>query len=270
MQVFTLKNGKEIPVLGLGTWKLNCDALEESLRNAAEQKIHHFDCAFIYQNQKQIGTLIEESGIAREKLFITSKLWRTSHHKNDAKEECNYTLRELRLSYLDLYLIHWPNRNVDLKETLEALKELQEDGKIHSIGVSNFTVSHLEEALRTEAEIVNNQVEFHPFFWDESLYRFAQKEKIVLTAHSPFGGGKVFTDKTLRGISKKYNRSVAQVVLAWIRKKGVIAIPKSTKHDHFIDNYHSLELMLDKEDIELIDGLNTQVRIVNPYYNEFN
>ena len=164
MEKFKLKDGNEIPALGLGTWQLIGETCTRVVRKALELGYRHIDTAEIYGNQREIGTAIK--GFPREELFITSKVWTNHLRYEDVLKACEQTLEELGTDYLDLYLIHWPSEEVPLRETLGAMKELKKKGKIRSIGVSNFEIKHLEEALKVAGDLViNNQIEFHPYLY---------------------------------------------------------------------------------------------------------
>lgn len=262
-------NGKVIPCFGLGTWQLEGKACEQAVKTALQLGYSHIDTAEIYGNQKEIGKAIKD--FDRSKLFITSKVWIDNLRFADVLKACNSTLKDLQTDYLDLYLIHWPNKKIKLKETFSALKYLIDEGKVKSAGVSNFTIKHIEDALTvSEIPIVCNQVEFHPYLYQMELLDFCKSKKIVLTAYSPLGRKKVLEDKTIVEISKKYGKTPAQICLNWVLQKGIVAIPKASGKQHLLENLGALSFELKKEDIQKIDSIKKTERLVNPWFGEFN
>lgn len=264
-----MKSGHEIPSLGLGTWQLTGRTCIDAVRKAIQLGYNHIDTAEIYGNQKEIGKAIE--GFDRKKLFITSKVWRNNLGYEDTIESAERTLKELGASYLDLLLIHWPNINIPIKETMEALKQVVEEGKAKSIGVSNFTIRHLNEALNAaEIPISVNQVEFHPYLYQSELLEFCKKNSIVLAAYSPLGQGHVIKDKTIQEIATKNGKTPAQVCIRWALQKGAVAIPKASSAAHLKENLSALNWKLPDENVKKIDSLNITKRIVAPGFAGFN
>jgi diketogulonate reductase-like aldo/keto reductase len=263
----TLKNGVKMPVLGLGTWQLEGKGGVEAVQLALRLGYTHIDTAEIYGNQREIGIAIK--GHDRKRLFITSKVWYTHLRKRDVLAACTQTLKELGTTYLDLYLIHWPNSAVPLQETFEALKELHDDGKVRAVGVSNFTVKHLEEAMKaSKVDICVNQVEFHPLLYQKELLAFCDKNHVRLTAYSPLGRGAVFKEATIKEIAAKHGKSPSQVALRWLYEKGVIAIPKGSSEQHLKENMAIFDFELTKEETKRLDSLSRR-RIINPPFAEF-
>lgn len=254
----------EIPKIGFGTYKLLGEACSNAVRKALFWDYEHIDTAEIYGNQKAVAEAIKE--LPREKIWITSKVWYDNLKYEDVKKSCEETLKELNTSYLDLFLIHFPNKNIRISETFRALNELKTTGKIRNIGVSNFTIKHLREA-KVYGTIFTNQVEFHPYLYQKELLEFCKENNIILTAHTPLARGKVFQDQTLIDIGNKYNKNPGQVALRWLLDKGIIVIPKSSKDNHIKDN-HDLNFELSEDDTKIIDNL-PQKRIVNPDFGEF-
>jgi diketogulonate reductase-like aldo/keto reductase len=262
--VFKLKSNYSIPTIGLGTWQLLGRKCEEVVEKALEIGYRHIDTAEIYENQTEIGRAIQ--AFPRSELFITSKVWKTNLRFKDVLRACESTLKELKTSYLDLYLIHWPNPAVPVEETLRAMKILHEEGKVRSIGVSNFDLSLLKEALEVEEVLICiNQVEFHPYLYQKELLEFCRKHDIVLVAYSPLARGRIIKDKTIRELAKKYGKSPAQISLRWILQKGAIPIPKASSEEHLRENMDIFNWKLSKKDEEKIDSIGIEKRIVDPF-----
>lgn len=255
MEYFEFKDNNKIPALGLGTWNLIEKDGQRAVTKALQIGYRHFDTAEAYGNHQVIGEAIRQSTIKREDIFITSKVPARNLFKDSVIESCKRALDELKTDYLDLFLIHWPNPSIPIEETLSAFDELKGEKLIRSIGVSNFGIEELKEALKTKVEIVNNQIELHPSLNQKELKNFCDEEKVIITAYSPFAQGADLNLKEINEISKKYNRPASQVIINWIIQKGMIAIPKSGSEKHLRENYEALEWKLTKEDIDLIDKI---------------
>lgn len=268
MQSIKLPNG-EIPILGLGTWQLQGRKCKEAVLDAIKLGYRHIDTAWVYDNQEEIGQAIKESKVAREKIFITSKVWRDNLHYLDVLEQCQETLEQLQLEYLDLYLIHWPDAHIPMRETFKALHELQQQGKIRNIGVSNFTIQHLEEAKKHSRKIAVNQVEYHPYLNQQELLEYCHKQKIKVTAYSPLGRGKILHDKTLTTIAHAHQKSSAQVCLRWLLQKGMVVIPKASSEHHLKTNMEIFDFSLTEKETQLINTIAANERLVNPGFAEF-
>lgn len=271
MRIFQLDNNINIPALGFGTWDLNGQEAMEAVSYALEIGYRHIDTADTYNNHKEIGMVIQKSGIPREEVFITTKVWRDDLGKNALKDAAHRFLDELQVDYLDLLLIHWPNSNFPIKETMQAMRALKEGGIIKAIGVSNFTIKLLEEALlKGKAEIVNNQVEYHPSFKQPVLRKWCEKNDVLLTAYSPLGQGKDMQLPIIREVAKKHGRPSEQVVLNWIMSQGMVAIPKSANKEHIKSNFESTQWPLVDEDVEKISKQAEQRgRLLHPPFAEF-
>src|SRR5260221_2711941 len=190
MKEFKLSTKTSIPALGLGTWLLTGRDCIDGVEAALEIGYRHIDTADMYGNHYEVRKGIEQSGIKREEIFITSKVWRDNLHYNDLIETCKRNLEELNIAYLDLYLMHWPNRKIPLKETFDAFEFLKAEGLIKACGVSNCNIHHLSDIMKNGYTIVNNQVEFHPALNQKELKEFCDKNNIVITAYSPLGHGR--------------------------------------------------------------------------------
>lgn len=268
----TLHNGVQMPWLGLGVFKVKeGEEAVSSVKSAIEQGYRSIDTAAIYGNEEGVGQAIKESGVPREKLFITTKVWNANQGYETTVAAFEESMRKLGLHYLDLYLIHWPvPAKAKYKETWKALEYLYKAGKIRAIGVSNFQVSHLED-LMADCEVVPmvNQVEYHPRLTQNELHEFCKNNKIQLEAWSPLMQGELLEEPTLAEIGKKYGKSVAQVILRWDIQNEVVTIPKSVKPERMKENADIFDFELTTEEMALINGLNEDRR-VGPNPDEFN
>ncbi|MFJ9289042.1 glyoxal/methylglyoxal reductase [Bacillus halotolerans] len=257
-----LHNGVEMPWFGLGVFKVeNGSEATESVKAAIKNGYRSIDTAAVYKNEEGVGIGIKESGVAREELFITSKVWNEDQGYDTTLAAFEKSLERLQLDYLDLYLIHWPGKD-KYKDTWRALEKLYKDGKIRAIGVSNFQVHHLEELLK-DAEIkpMVNQVEFHPRLTQKELRDYCKKQGIQLEAWSPLMQGQLLDNEVLTQIAEKYNKSVAQVILRWDLQHEVVTIPKSIKEHRIIENADIFDFELSQEDMDKIDALNKDERV---------
>lgn len=259
----TLHNGVKMPWFGLGVFKVKEGSeVIEAVKAAIKHGYKAIDTAAIYQNEEGVGQAIKESGVPREELFITSKVWNSDHGYDSALKAYETSLNKLGLDYLDLYLIHWPGQNKTYKETWKALEKLYKDGRVRAIGVSNFHIHHLQD-LMSEAEIkpMVDQVEYHPHLAQKDLHSFCQKEGIQLEAWSPLKQGQLLIEPTIIEIAEKYQKSPAQVILRWDLQTKVVTIPKSIKEQRIIENANIFDFELSLEDMERIDGLNKDERV---------
>jgi len=263
MQNFKLNDGNHIPALGFGTYQSTEQEGIEAVNFALQNGYRLIDTAAFYHNEEAVGKGIAKSSIAREDVFVTTKLWRECLGYKSAKEEFEFSLQKLGLDYIDLYLIHWPanarNYNNWQKanaDTWHAMEELQQEGKIKSIGVSNFFQEHFE-ALYDTAKVkpAVNQIEFHPGYWQPELVHYCQQQDMVVEAWSPLARGKVFKNEYLANIAQKHNKSIAQVCLRWILQHNVVAIPKSTTNQRIIDNLNLFDFELTTDEMNGIDVL---------------
>lgn len=282
-----LNSGYRMPVLGLGTWKLRPAEAGAAVTYAlAQAGYRHVDCASIYENQAEIGAALAKlwgQAVKREQVFITSKLWNTDHRPERVERACRQTLADLRLEYLDLYLMHWgiafkPGREgiidqVSIRETWIAMEELAQKGLAKSIGVANFTTMMLADLL-TYAKIkpAVNQIELHPYNSQAELVAWCQDEGIAVTAYSPLGnpvlaakgGPQLLDDKTIKTIAAKHKKTPAQICLNWAIDRGTMAIPKSSKPERIRENIDVFNFTLTDEDRRAINALNRNYRLVNP------
>ncbi len=257
----TLHNGVKMPWVGLGVFKVKeGEEVVQSVKAAIKNGYISIDTAAIYKNEEGVGQAIEESGVPREELFITTKVWNSDQGYETTLEAFETSLNKLGLDYLDLYLIHWPGKD-KYKETWKALEKLYKDGRVRAIGVSNFLVHHLEDLISTaEIKPMVNQVEFHPHLTQKELLAYCKKEGIQLEAWSPLKQGQLLNEPVLEDLAHKYNKSVAQVILRWDLQHGVVTIPKSIKEHRIIENADLFDFELSAEDMDKIDELNQDSR----------
>lgn len=269
MKKIVLNKNASIPILGFGTWELIGHACTEAVANALSVGYRHIDTADAYGNHSEVAKGIKKSRIKREDIFLTTKVFHPNLAGENVRACCERFLDELNTDYLDLLLIHWPNRTIPISETLNVMNELKKEGKIRAIGVSNFTIHHLRDAIATGTEICNNQIELHPSFNQKELREFADSAKITLTAYSPLARGRDLNLPVILELAEKYHVTGSQVVLNWIMQKNIVAIPKSATIARTEDNFKATTWKLATEDIEKIDRLPQKNRMVNPSFNEF-
>lgn len=269
MKTLTLKGNINIPILGFGTWNLGGETCYKAVCEALSAGYRHVDTADRYYNHREVGKALSNSGIKRDQLFITSKIFYEDLRAEKVITSGKRFLDELKTDYLDLMLIHWPNKNIPIVETLEALQILKEEGLIRALGVSNFTIHHLEDAAKTGIDVALNQVELHPSFNQIELKEYCDSVGLVLTAYSPLGMGEELQNETVIKLSKKYNVSPAQVILNWITSRGIVAIPKSTNPENIKDNLNSLNWEMENEDQENMNNILQKPRLLAPAFNEF-
>jgi 2,5-diketo-D-gluconate reductase A len=263
MEKLVLNNGVEMPILGFGVFQVTDLAeCERSVLEAIDTGYRLIDTAASYMNEEAVGKAIKRSGVPREDLFITTKLWIHSNGYQETKKAFDNSLKKLGLDYLDLYLIHQPFG--DVYGEWRAMEELYKEGRIRAIGVSNFHPDRITDLI-VHNEIVPavNQVETHPFHQQIETQKFLQENKVQIESWGPFAEGKnhLFTNELLTSIGKKYNKSVAQVVLRWLTQRGVIAIPKSVRKERMVENFNSLDFQLSAEDMQAIMTLDTKASL---------
>lgn len=261
---YTLSDGVEIPVLGFGTWQMpNDENTAAIVKHAIDVGYRHIDTAAQYRNEESVGQGIKASGIAREDLFVTTKLYNGHHTYELAKQGIDDSLELLGLDYLDLYLIHWPNPLMYRDnwkeanaESWRAMEEALEAGKIRTLGISNFMPHHLEALLETaKIKPTVNQILLNPSEMQPETVAANNQHDILSEAYSPLGTGKIFEVEELDALAKKYNKTVAQVVLRWSLQHNFLPLPKTSTFDRVAENADIFDFEISKEDMKLIDSL---------------
>ncbi|NUU03987.1 2,5-didehydrogluconate reductase DkgB [Herbaspirillum robiniae] len=260
-----------IPPFGLGTFRLNDQQVINSVTTGLELGYLHIDTAQIYGNEAEVGQAIADSGVARSDLFVTTKVWTENLSRDKLIPSLKESLKKLRMEQVDLALIHWPSPNDELPvaEYMQALAEAKQQGLARLIGISNFTIGHMQQAIGAvgTAEIATNQVEIHPFLQNRKVVEFAQANGIHLTAYMPLAYGKVMQDATLLEIAGKHGVTAAQVALAWSLQQGFAVIPSSTKRANLAANLEAVKITLSEAEMQAIAKLERGERLANPEFS---
>ncbi len=256
-----LNNGIMIPRVGLGVYQSPPgQTTQRAVEYALKIGYRHIDTARIYNNESDVGTALRKSGIKREDVFITTKLWNSDHGYESALRACDQSLKRLGLKYLDLYLIHWPVPEIR-NESWQALVQLLKDGKCRSIGVSNYTIQHLTELFdKSEIGPMVNQVEFSPFLYQKQLLDYCEKNKIQLEAYSPLTQGEKLNHPKIQSIAKKHDKTPAQVLIRWSLQHNLVTIPKSVREERIRENSQVFDYNLTVEDMRILDSLDENFR----------
>lgn len=258
--------GEDVPALGLGTWKLDGKACTEAVERALEIGYRHIDTAQAYENEQEVGLALTQSAVDRDDLFLVTKVWRENLAPDQVRTSTQQSLKNLGVDYVDLLLVHWPVDEVPVGQTLQAMRKLQEEGKVRYIGVSNFPPARLEEALE-EAPLFCNQVEYHPFLSQDELLAILRRHGMLLTAYSPIARGMVAENETLQQIGEAHGKSAVQAALRWlVQQEGVAAIPKAADEDHLQSNFEIFDFELTPEEMDRISGLARGERLVIPEF----
>ncbi|KFF73348.1 glyoxal reductase [Chryseobacterium sp. P1-3] len=261
--VVTLNNGIDIPALGFGVWQMeDLQECEKAVVKAIQTGYRMIDTAAIYQNETAVGAAVKNSGVDRDELFITSKVWVQDHGYEKTKSAFQRTLNRLQMDYLDMYLIHWPYG--DFTGTWKAMEELYQEGKIKAIGVCNFTMEKLEELkLHSTVVPVINQIELHPVFQQKELQVYNRKNNIITQPWSPLGNGNanLLNNMELKRIAEKHGKTVAQVILRWHLQEGFVVIPKSVTPSRIEENFNVFDFRLTEDEMNVVRSLDTGKRL---------
>lgn len=257
-----LNSGIEIPILGLGTWRAEGKECTQAILWAFEAGYRHIDTASFYQNEEAVGKAIQDSGLDREEIFVTTKVWNDDHGYDNAIKAFDKSLKRLNLDYIDLYLIHWPVSCRRI-ETWKALEKIMNDGKARAIGVSNFMIRHFEELL-PNVDIIPaiNQIEFNPYQYQKGLHQYCSKYYIQLEAFAPIVRARKFDDPKLLELCKKYDKTPAQILLRWAIQHDIIVIPKSVQKDRIIENSLLFDFEISDVDMTMLDGFHEDYSIL--------
>ncbi|WP_281503682.1 aldo/keto reductase [Ectobacillus sp. JY-23] len=262
-----LSNGVDMPWLGLGVYKAQeGNEVKTAVRTALEVGYRAIDTAAIYENESGVGEALRESGVARNDVFLTTKLWNADQGYESTLRAFDESLRKLGTDYIDLYLVHWPVKGKYV-DTYRAMERLYRDGRVRAIGVSNFHIHHLEELLANcEIKPMVNQVELHPMLSQLELRQFCSQRDIQMEAWSPLmKGGAIFLHPLIRELAEKYGKTPAQIILRWDIQSDIVTIPKSVTPERIRENSQIFDFMISHEDMKRIDALNENKRVgTNP------
>lgn len=262
-------HGASIPALGFGTWQVKGDAARDAVAEALRIGYRHIDTAQIYENETDVGNGLKRSDVRRSDLFLTTKVWTSHYRDGDLQRSAEESLKRLGVDHVDLLLLHWPNPAVPLAETIKALNAVRSAGLARHIGVSNFPVRTLREAIDlSRAPLVTNQVEYHPFLDQSAVNNELRRHDMALTAYSPIAQGKVAHDATIKAIAAAHGKTPAQVALRWlIQQEGVVAIPRSSKAERIAENFDIFDFALDDDEMARISALRSaKGRITSPSF----
>ncbi|ELZ28502.1 aldo/keto reductase family oxidoreductase [Halogeometricum pallidum JCM 14848] len=250
----TLPSGDELPMVGIGTWDIDGDTVRDSVRAGLDAGYGHVDTAEGYRNESEIGDALADYD--REDVFLTSKVLAKNLDYESVLDSCRQSLERLGTDYLDLYLIHWPNPAISLRETLNAMATLHEEGKVKNVGVSNFSAYQLSCAQHvSDVPIAVNQIEYHPWNTQDDVVEHCRETDTVVEAAAPLGRTEVFEDETVQEIAEDYEKSPPQIILKWAVENDVVVLPKSSSPDHVRSNLDLFEWSLDEEDKERIGAI---------------
>jgi diketogulonate reductase-like aldo/keto reductase len=256
-----LNNGIEMPRFGLGTWALGGNEAYQAVLGALNIGYRLIDTAMIYGNEREIGNALKDAKLSRDEIFITTKVWNYDQGYENTLKAFTKSLGRLKLDYIDLYLIHWPATPLR-NESWRALERIYNERKARSVGVSNFTIRHLNELLQSSSIIPTiNQFELSPFLYQKDLIEYCQEKGIVVEAYSPLTRGRKLDNEMLQNISRKYQKTPAQILLRWGLQHNFVEIPKSGSIEHLKENANIFDFTIDKNDMTNLDNLNEGFRL---------
>ena len=263
-----LNNGEKMPWLGFGVFQIDDgQEVEQAVMTALEIGYRSIDTATVYGNERGVGTAIQKSGIPREDIFLTTKVWNDDLRKKRTMEAFEESLERLETDYVDLYLVHWPVADC-YKETWQVIEEIYQSGRAKAIGVSNFQIHHLEDVLRDSQVVPTvNQVEFHPFLVQPELLKFCKSHQIQVEAWSPLVAGQIVNDPTAQKLAEKYGKTPAQIALRWDLQHEVVTIPKSIHANRIAENSQIFDFELSEADMNVLDALDEGKRVGPDPYN---
>jgi 2,5-diketo-D-gluconate reductase B len=254
--LFVEANGAKIPAIGLGTWELRSRQCARIVEQALKLGYRHIDTAQVYENEREVGDGLRASGVRRDDVFVTTKVWTTHFAPHELERSTKESLVKLRMPEVDLLLLHWPNPHVPLAETLGALAHAKKIGLARHIGVSNFTVALIEEATKACPEpLVCDQVEYHPYLDQAKVREACERNDMALVAYSPVAKGRIKNDETMKRIGEKHGKTPAQVCLRWLVQQNVSAIPRTSRIERLSENIDIFNFALDDEDMDEIFAL---------------
>ncbi|MGR6467619.1 aldo/keto reductase [Rhizobium sp. PAMB 3182] len=261
-----LNDGNSIPQVGLGVWQTPDETAAPAVRAAIGAGYRHVDTAAVYENERGVGEGIRTSGVDRSEIFLTTKLWNDRQGYDSTMKAFDESLKRLGTDYVDLYLIHWPSPHRGLfGDSWKAFVKLKEEGRVRSIGVSNFGAEHLKQIIsETGVTPVLNQVELHPDFQQRALRNVHSALGIATESWSPLGQGKLLSNDTIAGIAKKHGRTPAQIIIRWHIENGLVVIPKSVNPDRIAENFRVFDFSLDADDMATLDGLDSASARIGP------
>lgn len=261
------QQNEKIPALGYGTWELRGEGCVKGVKAALDVGYRHIDTAQIYGNEEFVGQALSEHSVARQDVFLTTKIWMDNFPKARFMASLDESLKKLQTDYVNLLLLHWPSKDHDFDTTLDLLVEAKKSGKAHLIGVSNYTIDMMDRAQKKTGNLlVTNQVEYHPFIDQGPVLEWIRRNgHMFLTAYSPLGRGNVGNNQIIAQIANKYKKNAGQIALRWEIQQGVVAIPKAASQKNIEGNFDIFDFELAQEDMDKISALaSADGRIVNP------
>ncbi|MBM3530402.1 MAG: aldo/keto reductase [Alphaproteobacteria bacterium] len=256
MQHFVESNGARIPLIGLGTWDLRGKACARAVEEALRLGYRHIDTAAMYGNEEEVGDGLRASGVPRDEVFVTTKVWSSNLRARDFERSARDSIAKLKLPNVDLLLIHWPNSSIPLKETVGALCKMKREGVARHIGVSNFTPDLIEEAVAYATEpLVNNQIECHPYFDQRKTIAASHKRGLTVTAYSPIARGRIKGDAAIGRVAKAHGKTAAQVCLRYLVQQNLIVIPKTSRLERLKENFAIFDFELTPAEMKEIAAL---------------